>query len=490
MKIYFFVHLGSAFIALVITPLVIWLARRHSIVSVPGNRHMHEKPISHIGGVSIFLSTIALTVPVMYLTSVFGVVFSEIRNEISIILCAASLIFIVGLVDDIRENGLSARAKFIAQTIAALSVCAFGIRINSIIITEQITLEFGWFSWPITLLWIVGLTNAVNLSDGLDGLASGISAIACGVIAILAIYFGYPAIAILMLSIVGSLTGFLFFNFNPAKIFMGDCGSMFLGFTIASASVLCSAKSSTFTSLALPFLALGIPIFDTLFSMLRRFLERRSIFSADKSHFHHRLIDRGYKQRLAVLIIYIITLLTSGLGMLMLFTQGIISMLIFFCILLILFHIFRIVGAVRFRETIIGFKNKYSLGQMVQEEIRNFEDAELHFRKAKDFEQWWQAVSAAADTLGFSNVNLPLTNRDGSSRQLIWSNGNSNFSNTEEDVLKLNLPVQDRRKGQKLSLRIEVYQKNCLESAGRRIALFTRLMNSYSVNCINSNGAK
>ena len=482
MKTYILVYFGSAFLALIITPVVIWLTRRFSIFAVPGHRHMHEKPISHIGGVAIFLALIFVAVPVLFFSDIMDHVAGDILSQIIVILSAAAFIFFIGLIDDVRDNGLRAGVKFLAQIAAAIAVCEAGIIIKSLAITNWLTLDFGWFSWPLTILWIVGVTNALNLSDGLDGLASGISAIACGVIAIFSIYSGNIIMAVLMLALLGSLTGFLFFNFNPAKIFMGDCGSMFLGFIIASFSVLCVTKTSTFIGIALPILALGIPIFDTLFSMLRRFLERRSIFSADRRHFHHRLIDLGFEQRHAVIIIYAITLLTVGLGMFMMVTRPGISLIIFFCLLLTSVYVFHVVGAIRLKETIVGFQQKYVIKNEIQKEIRSFEDAQLHFRQAQTFSQWWQAVSKAADVMGFSNLSLPLTNRDGSTYTLSWWQHNRRMES--DDILKVSLPVQDRRVGPKLKLKIEVCGDNYLESAGRRIALFTRLMDEHDVTTL------
>jgi UDP-GlcNAc:undecaprenyl-phosphate GlcNAc-1-phosphate transferase len=476
---YIFIYLGSAFFALVMTPIMIWIARRLRIAAIPGNRHMHEKPISHIGGVAIFVSVIFFAVPALFFFNTFEEISHNTTFQIMILISAASWIFIIGLIDDILSSGLQARIKFIAQIVAAIAVCSAGIIIRSVTIKGLGTLHFGWFSWPLTILWIAGITNAVNLSDGLDGLAAGISAIACGAIAIFTIYNGDNIIVIIMLAMLGSITGFLFFNFNPAKIFMGDCGSMFLGFMIATFSVLSSNKSSSFLGLALPILALGIPIFDTLFSMLRRFLERRSIFSADRSHFHHRLIDLGFRHSHAVIIIYLSTLFAVGLGMLMMFTNSIVSLIIFFCVLLMIVSVFHIVGAIRLRETIRSFKQKYALNKEIQREIRNFEDAQLYFRQAKTFNQWWQAVSKAADVMGFSSLSLPLTNRDGTTQTLRWRQ-NGIYNNSNETV-KLILPIQDRRTGPKLNLNIEVYENNCLESTGRRIALFSRLMQDHGI---------
>jgi len=290
--------------------------------------------------------------------------------------------------------------------------------------------------------------------------------------------------AVLMLAMLGSLTGFLFFNFNPAKIFMGDCGSMFLGFTIASSSVLCQAKSSTLVGLALPVVALGVPIFDTIFSMLRRFLERRSMFAPDRRHFHHRLIDLGLNQRHVVITIYVVTLLASGLGLFMMVTRNSSSLLVFLCILLLLLLVFRIVGSIRLRETIAGLQQKYSLSGKMKEEIRSFEQAQLVFRQAATFNQWWQAVSSAAERMGFWTLSLPLTNRDGTHRTLTWRQDIKTPNFGQEELLKINVPIRDRRTGPFLNLKAEVCRYGSLESAGRRIALFTRLIDEHNITSL------
>jgi UDP-GlcNAc:undecaprenyl-phosphate GlcNAc-1-phosphate transferase len=292
-------------ISMGLTPVVIEFARRKKLHDEPNVRKVHSNPIPRIGGVVIFLSSMTLILPVLFLPNVIGQEFRNILLKIIVLLCCSAFVFVVGLIDDLK--GLRARYKLFAQIIATLTVCFVGIRIHLIGFTDTLIIDFGWFSWPLTIFWIVGITNAVNLSDGLDGFAVGISAIACGTVAILSIYVGNPIMGIMMLALLGSLTGFLFFNFYPAKIFLGDGGCYFIGFIIASVSVISSTKSFTFIGLALPVLALGIPIFDTLFSMLRRFLERRSLFAPDRSHFHHRLLDLGLHHRHAVIIIYVTT---------------------------------------------------------------------------------------------------------------------------------------------------------------------------------------
>lgn len=466
------------------TATVIRIAKRLHIVDIPGARKVHSKPIPRIGGVAIFVSMIGLVIPVLLLPNVIGETFRLIQYKVITLLGAAGLMFLVGFVDDIR--GLRVRTKLFAQLAAALVVCSAGIRIESIPVTASLTLGFGWFSWLFTIFWIVGITNAINLSDGLDGLAAGISAIACGVIAMLSIYNGDIVMAILMLALLGSLTGFLLFNFEPAKIFMGDSGSLFLGFTIASASVLSAAKTETIVGLALPVLALGIPIFDTLFSMLRRFLERRSLFAPDRSHFHHRLMALGLRQRHVVITAYGVTLLAAGLGMFMLVTRNSQTVVVFICTLFLLVLVFRVAGSVRLRETIAGLKRKYTLSKQKKQELATFENIELHFRQAEMFDEWWQAVCLAADQMDFASSSLPLVQRDGTKKTLFWEKGNEDIR--AEETVKMIVPIHDRRAGPALNLEVKVHANGSLESAGRRVALFTRLMDEHGIANLSKKG--
>jgi len=477
MKTYLFVYLGSGVLALITTPIVIRVARWLNIVDSPGIRKVHSEPIPRIGGVAIFVSMMGLIIPVLFLRNVIGDSFRSVLPKIVALLSAAGFVFLIGLADDIK--GLRVRVKLLAQFVAAVTVCCAGIRIDAIVLTDSLVVNFGWFSWPLTIFWIVGISNAVNLIDGLDGLAAGICAVTCGVIVILSLYFGSPVMTIIMLSLMGALSGFLFFNSNPAKIFMGDSGSLFLGFIIASASILCAAKAETLVGLALPVLALGIPIFDTLLSMLRRFLERRSLFSPDRGHFHHRLLALGFRQRHAVITAYVVTLLAAGLGMFMLFTSGAQTVVVFVSILLLLVLAFRVVGSVGLRETITGLRQKQTISHQAKQEIKNFEKAELYFRQAKDFDHWWQAFCFAADKMDFASGSLPLVRRDGTKKTLVWEKGNGDIR--PEETVTMIVPVRDRRSGPSLNLRIEVYRNGSLESAGRRVALFTRLMGDHEI---------
>jgi UDP-GlcNAc:undecaprenyl-phosphate GlcNAc-1-phosphate transferase len=398
-------------------------------------------------------------------------------------LSTATFIFLIGLIDDLR--GLPAHVKLPAEIVAACVLCFAGVRIPALQLTDTLLWNLHGLSCPLTVLWIVGITNAVNLSDGLDGLAAGISAVACGVIAIFAIYCGNPIMAILMLALLGSLSGFLFYNFNPAKIFMGDCGSLFLGFTIASASVICVTKSCALVGLALPVVALGIPIFDTFSAILRRLLERRSIFAPDRDHFHHKLIALGLTQRHAVLAIYGATCFVTGLGLFMMVRRDVGSLVVFGCLLFLLLLLFHVVGAVRLSDTVHRLQQQYVVIQRQKREKRTFECLQLQFRQADSLPEWWQAVCEAAQRLDLAWVSLSRRRPDGSADTSVWRGQNAPAKLS--GVITLKLPLTDTTDQGRVELEMAIVVDGSLESAGHRATLFSRLIDEYRARRILTN---
>lgn len=479
MKTYTFVYFGCTFLALLYTPVVIWFAHRLKIYDVPGPRHVHKKPISRIGGVAIFFSMISFIIPVLFMSKSIDEISRDILTEVVVLLFTAGFMFMVGLIDDVKAKGIRAHTKFLSQLIAAIVVCSFGIRIESIVFNKWLTLHFGSFSWLLTIFWIVGITNAMNLCDGLDGLAVGISAMTCGVMAIFAIYNGQVVMSVIMFGLLGSLTGFLFFNFNPAKIFMGDCGSLFLGFIIACSSVICAAKSSTMASLALPVISLGIPIFDTLFSMLRRFAGRRSVFAPDSKHFHHRLMDLGLRHRYAVIAVYVMTFIVTGMGVLMILTDNPGFHVFFLCVLIIIILVFRIAGAVRLRETIKGLQKRYAIKRQMRAETRHFNEVMLYFDKARTFDQWWQAVCKGAEYLNFVWLSIGYTNTDGIVNTSIWRRRDSEIDLS--NVAILTIPFFSQERSETIEIELAIAVDSSLESIGRRAALFSRFIEEYNI---------
>ncbi len=476
MKTYFCVYLGSACLALMTTPVVIWLSNRLNALDYPGVRAVHVRPTPRIGGVAVFLSAMCLITSVLFLNNAIGDAFREMKLQLSAMWLMTLFIFLVGLIDDL--GGLPARVKLAAELTAAGVLCFVGVRITTVEITDTLAWNLGWLSWPLTIVWITGITNAVNLSDGLDGLAAGISAVACGVIALFAVYSGNVIMAILMLALLGSLSGFLFFNFDPARVFLGDCGSLFLGFTIASSSVMCLTKSSALVGLALPVLALGIPIFDTFLAMLRRFLERRSLFAPDRRHFHHRLVDLGLRQRHAVIVIYMATCLAAGLGMFMMIRRDIYSLVLLGCILFLVGLLFRLVGAVRFRETLIRLQEKHAVTKREKQEKQTFEFLQLHFRRTRDLHDWRQAVCEAARQLSFAWISLHVWNGDGSTNTCVWRE--TNVPAERSRIVTMSFPLVTAVPGSSVELEIAVFANGSLESASHRAALFSRLMDEHA----------
>lgn len=480
MKTYLFTYLFAALAAVVITPVLILLARRLNVVDSPDARKVHSKPIPRIGGLAIFLSSTILVIAALFLNNTVGEAFRSKQLQIVVLLISGTFIFLVGLLDDLR--GLRARYKLLAQITAALAVSVAGVRIESLNIPNLLTINLGWLSLPVTIFWIIAITNAVNLIDGLDGLAAGISAITCGVIAVFAFQSGQPLMMVLMLALLGSLSGFLFFNFNPARIFMGDCGSMFVGFILASSSVMCTVKSGTIVGLALPALALGLPIFDTIFSMLRRYLGRWGIASPDRSHLHHRLLNMGLRHRHVVIIMYAITVLAAGFGMFMMIVRGGSMVTVFICVLLLLVLVFHITGAVRLRTVISQVKSNIVIARQTKEYMDIFKDTYLRFHEVSSFKGLWQVVSDAAEDMGFLEISLTATARSGRSHKFIWRP--AKLPPQEIELVTMKLVINENRFGMPLDVEVKIPAEGSLESAGRRIMLFGRLIDEYSLKDI------
>lgn len=295
------------FICLALTPIVIKMAKKYNLVDIPKDeRRVHNKPMPRVGGIAIVISMfIGLGIYYLITKNIPSI---ALNKKFIGYLIGGVVIFAMGLIDDIFN--LKARYKFLFQLFAAIIVYVFGVRLSGIKIPFIYTdiINLGWLDFPITLLWIIGITNAINLIDGLDGLAAGISAISATALLIIFITTSASLEAIVITAVlVGSTLGFLPYNFNPAKTFMGDVGSNFLGFTLSVVSILGFAKGYTLLAIIAPILALGVPIFDTLFAMIRRFLKGQPMLKPDGAHIHHRLLKTGFSQRQAVVFLYTVT---------------------------------------------------------------------------------------------------------------------------------------------------------------------------------------
>lgn len=286
-----------AFVAsIVLTPLVKRLAYRVGAVDRPNYRKVHARIMPRLGGLAIYLSFL-----ITYL------IYRPDGDFDKALLIGATIIVLTGVLDDMLE--ITAKAKLLGQFAAALVIVVYGeIQIEFINLPFGGDLEFGYFAIPLTIIWIVGITNAVNLIDGLDGLAAGVSTIALVTLSAMAILMGNPFVATVTAILAASTLGFLVFNFYPARIFMGDTGALFLGFMI-SVFALLGFKGVTMFALIIPVIMLGVPVSDTFFAIVRRLREKQPLSAADKSHLHHCLLNVGFTHRQTVLIIYAIAAL-------------------------------------------------------------------------------------------------------------------------------------------------------------------------------------
>lgn len=303
---YLFVIAAAAAVTLVLTPLVRAWSIRRGFVDEPGGRKVHEYAISRLGGIAMFVGFVsAVGVEALgerYLG--WGGAIVDAGSQVWGVLAGMVVIFVVGVIDDIVT--LSPGPKLMGQIVAAGIVIAAGLRID--FVGNPFgggLIALGLLGIPVTLVYIVGFTNVINLIDGLDGLAAGVSAIAATSFLVLAAQSNRLEAAALAAALIGACLGFLRYNFNPASIFMGDSGAMFLGFALSSISLLGVMKSVAAITLVVPLLIIGVPIFDTASAIVRRIRHNRPIQEADKGHIHHRLLGRGFDQRQTVLIIYV-----------------------------------------------------------------------------------------------------------------------------------------------------------------------------------------
>ena len=299
----------SLLVAYVMTPPVKRFAEKVGAIDVPkDNRRVHDHPIPRMGGLAIFIGFV--------LSLIF---FVPMSTKVLGLLVGSVIIAVMGGVDDIVS--LNPWVKLAGQIVAALVAIRCGLVFDVIsnpnIFAEETYIEIGWLSIPLTMLWIVGCTNAVNLIDGLDGLAVGVSAISSLTMLIVSLFVSEPVVSIILAALTGACLGFMPYNLNPAKIFMGDVGSQLLGFVLSTASIMGLFKLHAIITFFVPLLALALPLADTIFAFFRRILHGQSPFKADKGHFHHRLLAMGLNQKQVVAVLYGISAVLGLLAVLM-----------------------------------------------------------------------------------------------------------------------------------------------------------------------------
>jgi len=324
-------------ISYLMTPQVKRFAEKVGAIDVPKDeRRIHNHPIPRMGGLAIFLGFVLATL-----------IFVDMSTPVMGLLVGAVIIAVMGAVDDIVA--LNAWVKLAFQILAAVVAVRCGIVIdavsNPIFISDVNTLSVGSLAIPLTVLWIVGCTNAVNLIDGLDGLAVGVSAISSLTMMTVAVFVAGPDVVLILAALSGACLGFMPYNMNPAKIFMGDVGSQLLGFVLATASIMGLFKMHALITFFVPIMAMAVPLADTAFAFIRRILKGQSPFHADKGHFHHRLLALGLNQKQVAAVLYAISAILGLFAVLLagkiLWFRGICIALVFIIALAVWFFIFR-----------------------------------------------------------------------------------------------------------------------------------------------------
>ena len=293
-------------VSYILTPYMAHVGKKQNMVDVPGHRKIHEEAIPNLGGIVIFFG---------FLLSLLFVI--QIEGQFRALLIGGVIILLLGVIDDIAN--LSPKHKFVIQMLPALIVIIYNSDlINNFIVNQLKSLDLlGYLLYPILIFWIVGVTNSINIIDGLDGLACGVSIIALVTFLILGLRQNLEALNLISIALAGSLLAFLRFNFYPAKIFLGDSGSTFAGFMLASVGALWVLNSGNAFFIFIPVIILALPIFDTLFAIWRRYRGHQPIFQADKEHLHHRLLARGISHKNVVLILWGISAICSVIALIL-----------------------------------------------------------------------------------------------------------------------------------------------------------------------------
>lgn len=303
----------SFLVVLVATPIINRLGKRVGLVDKPNHRKVHKRPMVRLGGVAMFIGVVVALL-IVWSAGGFGVLKPGKESEVWGVAIGGIAFFLIGLADDLFN--LSPKTRLLLQFVVAGLAWQSGVQIDFLTnpIAGLVSLP-EWASLPITVIWLVGMANAINWIDGLDGLAAGVSGIAAFVMFWTCLFMGQPQAALFAAALAGATFGFLRYNFNPAQIFMGDGGAYFIGFTLAGVGIIGLVKSVTTVAVLLPYVILAVPILDMSAVIVDRLRRGKSPFVADKRHLHHRLLKAGLSQRLAVIFIYSLTLWAGSLAM-------------------------------------------------------------------------------------------------------------------------------------------------------------------------------
>lgn len=466
--------------ALISTVIVKFLCLKYNIVDKPdGYRKVHKKPIPLCGGFAVFAGFILPVILLMFFSEKHSLFHEFEKREMQIFtfFIGACITMFMGAADDIWN--LRPKYKLLFQLIAANFAYFGGLKIT--LITIPIfggSLELWWLSYPITIFWFLGCINAINLLDGLDGLASGIGLFASLTLFVVSFSFNNVMPMFLSACLVGAILGFLLFNFNPASIFLGDTGSMLIGYLIAGVGILSSYKSETAVALMIPFIALGVPIFDTMLAIVRRWSKRLPVSSADKKHIHHVLISMGLSHRRTVLVLYGCCIVFSTVAILMAYSQNTLGVLFLVTIGIVTFVGVRVFGMLDFN--MLKHRLKYDRSEKkktsntalaVEKSIQLMADIDTK-------EELWKCTFRVFKALDLDHAALILNIED-KEYKFSWKSSRPHELGFDKWSLFMNLHDGERVFGE-----IEVWRKGEEVPIRDACMLINRLRHSLTVHLI------
>lgn len=320
MKTYITIVVLACVVTFFLTPAARWLAFRFGAMDQPGGRKVHREAMPRFGGMAVFGGFCAPWGGLYLVENRVADTFQDYEKLFGALMLGAFAMLVIGMIDDLKE--LRPGRKLLAQLAVALGLYFGGFRIASVSNPLGDPFQLGWFSLPVSVLWIVGLTNAINLLDGIDGLAVGVTACIALALALINILGGNIIVALLTLSLAGACLGFLPYNFSPARIFLGDSGSLFIGLVLSCVGMISLFKAATATFIAVPLILFALPLYDTASVMVGRALRGAPIFGADKTHVHHRLLQFGLSHRQAAVLLYGLCVALSGLAVVLSLQQS------------------------------------------------------------------------------------------------------------------------------------------------------------------------
>jgi UDP-GlcNAc:undecaprenyl-phosphate GlcNAc-1-phosphate transferase len=409
-------------VAALTTPFVVHTARRLRVVDRPDDyRKVHQGEVPLLGGTGIF---VAFFVPVAILYFVWqnpvaDLLRSQPRMLLGLVL-GGGVALALGATDDVFD--LRPRWKLLLQTSAALVACLAGFRIDGVSIPWGGSVQLGILAWPVTIFWFLGCMNAVNLLDGLDGLATGVCLLVGLTLFMVSMLFQNTLSMLLMACFSGAALGFLVFNFHPARIFLGDSGSMLLGYLLAALALVSSRKAETVVALIVPAVALGIPIFDTTLTIVRRWSRKLPISTADRQHIHHILLGMGLSHKRVVLVMYLLCLLLGGAALLISVGRSEITLVVLGSLLILAIVWARILGGIRF----LDFWYRLSTGWRERDRVNAahlaLQKAVAHMRHAKTQREVWRALRTLLEVLAFDGAVLRLgADTSAPDREWVWT---------------------------------------------------------------------